>query len=124
MASGMSTTMRFSAIMLTIGVFGALLAGHAEQLLQASLTAQAAPWLDQTRAIASRGGAGDMPAAMATLPESARPAVQPLARAAFVGGFGTVLWVAGWLAMSGALVVGRLMRHPLPVSRSYSLARE
>ncbi|RBH55850.1 MULTISPECIES: MFS transporter [Pseudomonas] len=124
MASGMSTTMRFSAIMLTIGVFGALLASHTEQLLQASLAAQAAPWLDQARAIASRVVAGDMPAAMATLPESARQVVQPLARAAFVGGFATVLWVAGLLALSGALVVGSLMRHPLPVSRSYSLARE
>ncbi|NWD51898.1 MFS transporter [Pseudomonas gingeri] len=124
MASGMSTTMRFSAIMLAIGVFGALLAGHTQDLLQASLGTQAAAWLDQAQVIASRVVAGDMPAAMAVLPESARVVVQPLARQAFVGGFGTVLWVAGLLALFGALVVGTLMRNPLPGTPAFSLARE
>ncbi|MFC3943389.1 MFS transporter [Pseudomonas gingeri NCPPB 3146 = LMG 5327] len=124
MASGMSTTMRFSAIMLAIGVFGALLAGHTQDLLQASLGAQAAPWRDQAQAIASRVVAGDMSAAMAVLPESARAVVQPLARQAFVGGFGTVLWVAGLLALFGALVVGTLMRNPLPGAQPFSLAGE
>ncbi len=37
MASGMSTTMRFSAIVLAIGVFGALLGSHTGQNLEASL---------------------------------------------------------------------------------------
>ncbi|NWE70522.1 MFS transporter, partial [Pseudomonas gingeri] len=61
---------------------------------------------------------------MAVLPESARAVVQPLARQAFVGGFGTVLWVAGLLALFGALVVGTLMRNPLPGAQPFSLAGE
>ncbi|WP_259464201.1 MFS transporter, partial [Pseudomonas prosekii] len=72
MASGMSTTMRFSAIMLAIGVFGALLASHTELLLRDSLGGQ---WLEQTRGIASRVVAGDMTAALGLLPEPARAAV-------------------------------------------------
>ena len=113
MASGMSTTMRFSAIMLAIGVYGALLSGHSEQLLGASIGAQ---WQGQVAGIASRVAAGDMPAAMGLLPASARASVQPLAQQAFVGGFGGVLWVAGWLGLLGALVVGLLMRHPIKPS--------
>ncbi|NWE54598.1 MFS transporter, partial [Brevundimonas sp. P7753] len=80
MASGMSTTMRFSAIMLAIGVYGALLSSHSEQLLGASVEAQ---WRSQVAGSASRVVAGDMPAAIALLPESARAVVQPLARQAF-----------------------------------------
>jgi len=118
MASGMSTTMRFSAIMLAIGVYGALLSSHSEQLLHTSLGAQ---WQEQVAGIASRVVAGDMPAAMALLPESARGMVQPLARQAFVGGFSVVLWVAGLLGLLGALMVGTLMRHPIPAVPQASL---
>ena len=114
MASGMSTTMRFSAIMLAIGVFGALLASHTEQLLHASLSAQAGQWLGQVQEITSRVVAGDMNAALSTLPDTARASVEPLARQAFVGGFSRVLTVAGLLALLGAWVVGTLMRHPIP----------
>jgi hypothetical protein len=116
MASGMSTTMRFSAIMLAIGVYGALLSSHSEQLLRASIDVQ---WQTQAAGIASRVVAGDMPAAMALLPESARTVAQPLARQAFVSGFGGVLWVAGLLALLGALVVGALMRKPIPLLPQY-----
>lgn len=124
MASGMSTTMRFSAIVLTIGVFGALLSSHTEQLLQGSLKVEAAHWLGQAQSIASRVVAGDMPAALSELPESARLVVEPLARQAFVGGFSLVLWVAGVLALLAALVVGTLMRNPLPQLRTVSLSVE
>ncbi|WP_416769201.1 MFS transporter [Pseudomonas sp. RHF3.3-3] len=124
MASGLSTTMRFSAIVLAIGVFGAVLAGHTRDLLHARLASQASLWLDRAQEIASRVVAGDMQAAMATLPEAARPAVQPLAHQAFVGGFGTVLWLAGLLALLGAVVVGTLMRKPLPGTQALTLVRE
>ena len=111
MASGMSTTLRFSAIMLAIGVYGALLSSHSEQLLRASIDPQ---WQAQVAGIASRVVAGDMPAAMGLLPEPARTVVLPLARQAFVDGFSRVLWVAGLLGLLGALVVGRLMRSRYP----------
>jgi Na+/melibiose symporter-like transporter len=122
MASGMSTTMRFSAIVLAIGVYGALLSSHTESLLHASLSAQSPQWLDQTQGIASRVVAGDMAAALSLLPETARPIVEPLARQAFVGGFSLLLWVAGWLGLSGALLVGTLMRNPIPTPQAFSLA--
>ena len=114
MASGMSTTMRFSAITLAIGVYGALLASQTQQLLQADL---GPAWGEQVPAIASKVVAGDMPAALAGLPTATRELIQPMAREAFVGGFSRVLWVAGWLALLAALVVGTLMRKPIPGTR-------
>ena len=84
------------------------------QLLHASLSAQGAQWLGQTQGIASRVVAGDMAAAMSLLPESAHTLIAPLARQAFVGGFSMLLWVSGLLALLGALVVGTLMRNPIP----------
>jgi EmrB/QacA subfamily drug resistance transporter len=115
MASGMSTTMRFSAIVLAIGVYGALLASRSEQLLHTRLSDVAPQWADQARSISARVVAGDMPAALGLLPESARAQMEPLARQAFVGGFTTLLWVAGLLALLGAVVVGSLMRKPMPL---------
>jgi len=114
MASGMSTTMRFSAIMLAIGVYGAVLAGHTQQALNSSLQLNAPDWLAQTEYIASRVVAGDMVAAMEPLTESARLIVQPLAQQAFVAGFSTIMWFAGLLSLFGALLVGTLMRNPIP----------
>jgi MFS family permease len=115
MASGMSTTMRFSAIVLAIGVYGALLASRSEQLLHTRLSDVAPQWADQARSISARVVAGDMPAALGLLPESARAQMEPLARQAFLGGFTTLLWVAGLLALLGAVVVGSLMRKPMPL---------
>lgn len=120
----MSTTMRFSAIVLAIGVFGALLSSHTEQLLHNSLSTQGVQWLDQTQGIASRVVAGDMRAALSLVPDTARSLVEPLARQAFIGGFSLLLWVAGLLALLGALVVGTLMRHPIPAPKAFSLGLE
>jgi len=122
MASGMSTTMRFSAIVLTLGVYGALLSGHTEALLRTGLAAHGAQWLGETQGIASRVVAGDMSAALSLLPDTARNVVEPLAREAFVGGFSLLLRVAGLLALLGAVVVGTLMRHPIPAPSTASFS--
>ena len=114
MASGMSTTMRFSAIVLAIGVYGALLGGHTEQNLHASLAQDANQWLGQSHFIASRVVAGDMQGALSQLPLAVQTQVQPLATQAFMAGFSSLLWVAGVLALLGALLVGTLMRKPIP----------
>jgi EmrB/QacA subfamily drug resistance transporter len=114
MASGMSTTMRFSAIMLAVGVYGALLASHTLNALDQSLQSAAPDWLDQAQYMASRVVAGDMSAALHLLDQSARATVQPLAQQAFVTGFGWVLWVAGCVGLFAALLVGTLMRKPIP----------
>jgi hypothetical protein len=60
-----------------------------------------------------------MTAALGLLPDTARAAVEPLARQAFVGGFSLLLLVAGLLALLGALVVGTLMRNPIPVPSNH-----
>jgi MFS family permease len=124
MASGMSTTMRFSAIVMAIGVYGALLSSHTELLLRDSLSTQGVVWLSQAQGIASRVVAGDMAAAMNLLPQTARSVVEPLARQAFVGGFSLLLCVAGLVALLCALVVGTLMRNPIPVQKNFSLSLE
>jgi len=121
MASGMSTTMRFSAVMLAIGVLGALLASQTEYLLSLSLAAESPQWLQYAQAMASRVVAGDMPAALSLLPSEARPLIEPLARQAFVGGFSLLLWVAGLMGLLGAVVVGSLLRHPIPTPQALSL---
>lgn len=114
MASGMSTTMRFSAIMLAVGVYGALLASHTLNALNIDLHAHAPIWLDQAGFIASRVVAGDMTAALQSVSANAREVVQPLARQAFVTGFASVLWVAGFIGLFAAVLVGTLMRKPIP----------
>ena len=48
------------------------------------------------------------------MPLAAQAQIQPLATQAFVAGFSTLLWVAGLLALLGALLVGNLMRKPIP----------
>ena len=103
---------KFGNVRAAAAVVQELLSSHSEQLLRASIDVQ---WQAQAAGIASRVVAGDMPAAMALLPETARTVAQPLARQAFVSGFGGVLWVAGLLALLGALMVGTLMRKPIPV---------
>jgi hypothetical protein len=50
--------------------------------------------------------------------------IEPLARQAFVGGFSLLLCVAGLLALAGALVVGTLMRHPVPSPKNFALGLE
>ncbi|RJX80022.1 MFS transporter [Pseudomonas sp. LS-2] len=115
MASGMSTTMRFSAIMLAVGVYGALLASHTLDALDLNLRNTAPDWLDQAQYIASRVVAGDMNAALQGVNAGAREVVQPLAQQAFVTGFGSVLWVAGYVGLFAAALVGTLMRKPIPV---------
>jgi len=114
MASGMSTTMRFSAIMLAVGVYGALLASHTLSALNLNLRNGAPDWLDQAQFIASRVVAGDMSAALQAVDAGAREVVQPLAQQAFVQGFGSVLWVAGCVGLVAAALVGTLMRKPIP----------
>jgi MFS family permease len=114
MASGLSTTMRFSSIMLAVGVYGALLASRTLSELNASLASVAPQWLDGAEHLASRVVAGDMAAALQPLDVHARQIIEPLAQQAFVSGFGSVLWIAGLSALIAAVLVGTLMRNPIP----------
>ncbi|MGE8321634.1 MAG: MFS transporter, partial [Pseudomonas sp.] len=112
MASGLSTTTRFGAIVLAIGVLGGVLAARSGQLLYAAMASVAPGQLHQVTAMATRVAAGDLHTALALLEPSLREAVAPLARQAFIGGFQAVLQTAGIAALMFAIIVGALLARP------------
>ncbi|WP_248918592.1 MFS transporter [Pseudomonas entomophila] len=114
MASGLSTTTRFTAIVLAIGVLGGILAGRSAQLLREAMVGVAPEALDKVGEMATRVAAGDLQAALGVLEPGLRGVVAPLAQQAFVGGFSAVLQVAGVMALVLAVVVGGLLGRPLP----------
>lgn len=114
MASGLSTTTRFGAIVLAIGVLGGVLAARSGQLLHEAMAAVAPAHLGEVATMATRVAAGDLQAALAVLDPGLREAVAPLARQAFIGGFEAVLHVAGVAALLFAVLVGVLLSQPLP----------
>jgi len=122
MASGLSTTTRFGAIVLAIGVLGGVLAARSGQLLYEAMAAVAPAQLGQVAMMATRVAAGDLPAALALLDPGLRDTVAPLARQAFVGGFEAVLQVAGVAALLFAVLVGVLLSRPLPAMQEGLLA--
>jgi len=114
MASGLSTTTRFGAIVIAIGVLGGVLAARSGQLLREAISTLAPEHLGKVSAMATRVAAGDLQAALSLLDPGLREAVAPLARQAFAGGFEAVLLTAGVVALSFAVVVGVLLGRPLP----------
>jgi hypothetical protein len=125
MASGLSTTTRFGAIVLAIGVLGGILAARSGQLLREAMAGVAPQAVDKVGEMATRVAAGDLPAALALLEPGLREVVAPVARGAFVGGFEAVLLTAGVAALIFAVVVGVLLRRPLPqVNEPCSNARQ
>lgn len=114
MASGLSTTTRFSAIVLAIGVFGGILATRTGELLREGMAGLAPQALDRVGDMATRAAAGDLQAALALVEPGLREAVSPLARQAFIGGFEALLQTAGWAALGFAGLVGVLLTRPLP----------
>ena len=114
MASGLSTTTRFGAIVLAIGVLGGILAARSGQLLREAVAGVAPEALDQVGDMAARVAAGDLPSALALVDPALRETLAPLAQHAFIGGFETVLHSAGVAALVFAVVVGVLLRQPLP----------
>jgi len=122
MASGLSTTTRFGAIVLAVGVLGGVLAARSGQLLQEAMATVAPAQSSQVAAMARRVAAGDLQAALALLEPGLREAVAPLARQAFMGGFEAVLQVAGVAALLFALLVGVLLSRPLPAMQEGLMA--
>lgn len=115
MASGLSTTTRFGAIVIAIGLLGGVLAARSAQLLRDAMAALAPEQLGKVSAMATRVAAGDLQAALSLLELGLREAVAPLAQQAFAGGFEAVLLTAGVVALVFAAVVGVLLGRPLPV---------
>ncbi|MGO4330225.1 MFS transporter [Cupriavidus sp. 2TAF22] len=112
MASGISTTTRFSAIVLSFGLLAGLLAWHMQALFDAALRALAPGALPQDAAarVVARVAAGDLDGALAAFAPPLRDTLAPLARGAFAGGFSWVLCVAAAAALTSAVLVRLLMR--------------
>lgn len=113
MASGMSTTTRFTAIVLAFALLSALLAHQAETRLSRELGVTAHADGLAGRIVARLAG-GDLAGAMQEAPASQQTMLAPLARQAYAQGFAWALLAAGIMAWLAAWRVRSLMRHPLP----------
>ncbi|WP_175796609.1 MFS transporter [Burkholderia anthina] len=113
MASGISTTTRFSAIVTAVGLLGAVLAASTHVQLDRLLSV--APGL---RAFADASFmssllAGDLAQALARVPPSAARTLAQAAPAAFASGFAAALTVSGVLALAAAVVSYKLLAQPI-----------
>ncbi|MCA7948730.1 MFS transporter [Burkholderia seminalis] len=113
MASGISTTTRFTAIVTAVGVLGAVLAASTHARLDALLGA--APGL---RAFAdapfmSSLLAGDLAQALGRVPPSAVGVLAEAAPIAFASGFAAALTASGVLALGVAVVAYKLLAQPM-----------
>ncbi|WP_120345049.1 MFS transporter [Paraburkholderia fungorum] len=110
MASGISTTTRFTAIVTSVGVLGAVLAArtHAAFVAGIPMTPEIRTALDA--GFMSRVLAGDVGEATAHLPPALRVALVSAAHTSFAGGFAAALSVAGAIAVAiaaGICLLGR-----------------
>ncbi len=108
MASGISTTARFSGILLGFTVLNAVLAAIA----RAALTAGSCPGpgCAPARRFADAVIAGDTAAAFDPLPDAARAGSVQMAQAGYAHGFSAALLTAAVVAGIAAALVGMLMR--------------
>ncbi len=119
MASGISTTTRFTAIVTSVGVLGAVLAArtHAAFLAGTQMTPDVRAALNE--GLLSRVLAGDIVQATAHLPPALRVKLVASAHASFASGFAAALYLAGAAAVSiaaGIWLLGR-QRESVPVRR-------
>jgi hypothetical protein len=105
MASGISTTARFTAIVTSIGVLGAVLAWRTNAALVASLAGHPFARASLGAGFMSDLLAGDVSHAIATLPPDARGVVAAIAPSSFANGFAAALAVAGCFALAIATLV-------------------
>ncbi|MEK6423400.1 MAG: MFS transporter [Burkholderia gladioli] len=105
MASGISTTTRFAAIVTSIGVLGAVLAARTHAALGSALAAHPAALPALDAGFMSDLLAGDPAHAIAALPAAVRDAVAAAAPGGFASGFAAALAVAGCLAIAVAAAV-------------------
>jgi EmrB/QacA subfamily drug resistance transporter len=107
MASGISTTTRFTAIVTSIGVLGAVLAWRTHAALDAGLGARGMSVDGLDARFMSDLLSGDGVQALGRLAPAMRAIVEPLAPASFAGGFAAALAIAGAtaLAFAGAIAL-------------------
>jgi hypothetical protein len=99
MASGISTTTRFTAIVTSVGVLGAVLAARTRMGLASSMAAMPIAGGKLDADFLSSVLAGDVTQATSHLPPAARMLIAAASRASFASGFASALCVAGLLAV-------------------------
>ncbi len=105
MASGISTTTRFTAIVTSVGVLGAVLAARTQVALHARVAADPTLAAQADAGFMSHVLAGDLAHATASLPPATRGLLAAAARESFASGFSSALCVAGLLAVVIAVAV-------------------
>jgi EmrB/QacA subfamily drug resistance transporter len=117
MASGISTTTRFTAIVTSIGVLGAVLASRTRAAIDAAMPCHGSgsPCVDAR--FMSDVLAGDISRALARLAPDVQQAMASIAPAGFASGFASALGVAGCLALAVAVVIWLLAGRSFPAER-------
>jgi hypothetical protein len=118
MASGISTTTRFTAIVTSVGVLGAVLAASTHTALQSDTTLAPAIRGQLDSSFMSRVLAGDVVHATAHLPFDTAAQLAAAARASFASGFASAVCVAGVFAGLVAAGVWLLGRNRAMAARS------
>jgi len=108
MASGISTTTRFTAIVTSIGVLGAVLASRTRAALDAGLDAHGMSSGGLDARFMSDLLSGDGAHALGRLAPALRAIVEPVAPASFAGGFAAALAIAGAAAVTFAAAIALL----------------
>ncbi len=123
MASGISTTTRFTAIVSSVGILGAVLAARTQSVFDArpELTSAIRHQLDA--GFMSRVLAGDAAGATANLSPAVGAALRNAAHISFASGFAAALYLAGLIAIVIALSV-RMLAGRTSSSRASGIAVE
>jgi hypothetical protein len=108
MASGISTTTRFAAIVTSVGVLGAVLASRTQAALDIALARAPAVKNSLDASFMSRLLAGDSVHATENLAPAVKAFLATAAPASFAGGFASALTVAGVVAAVIAAIVSVL----------------
>jgi hypothetical protein len=114
MASGISTTTRFTAIVTSIGVLGAVLASRARSAIDAATSCYTAGKACVDAQFMSDLLAGDIGHALARLAPGLQQAMRSIAPASFASGFASALSVAGMLALTISVAIWLLAGRRRP----------
>lgn len=109
MASGISTTARFSGILLGFSALGAVLASNAGAAIRAGMTASG---IRVDEAFIGRIVAGDIQSAIAAYPPTMSRILWAIAHGAYAQGFSRAFLLAAGTAMGCAVIVFLAMRKP------------
>jgi EmrB/QacA subfamily drug resistance transporter len=105
MASGISTTTRFTAIVTSVGVLGAVLASRTRAAIDAAGACHASASACVDPQFMSNLLAGDLGHALARVAPDIRVEMASIAPAGFASGFAAALGVAGCLALAVAALI-------------------